>query len=56
MVKGGAGEAAAVGAEAHADWPSRNQDLRSFGGRFSRSSSLFFSGRLKRDMRWIMAM
>jgi transposase len=38
------------------DWPSRNQGLRRFGGRFSRSSSLFLSGRLKRAMRWIMAM
>jgi hypothetical protein len=38
------------------DWPSRNQVFTRFGGRFSRSSSLFLSGRLKRDMRWIMAM
>jgi transposase len=38
------------------NWPSRNHALRSFGGRFRRSSSLFFSGRLKRAMRWIIAM
>ena len=37
-------------------WPSRNHDLRRFGGRFSRSSSLFLSGKVNRDMRWIMAM
>ncbi len=33
------------------NWPSRNHALRSFGGRFRRSSSLIFLGRLKRDMR-----
>ena len=37
-------------------WPSRNQDFGRLGGRRSRSSSLFFSGRSKRDIRWIMAM
>jgi transposase-like protein len=37
-------------------WPSRNQVLRRLGGLFRRSSSLFLLGRLKRDMRWIMAM
>ena len=31
-------------------------DFTAFGGRFMRSSSLFLSGRLNRDMRWIMAM
>ena len=37
-------------------WPSRNQGFLRFGGRFRRSSSLFLSGRLKRALRWIMAM
>lgn len=38
------------------NWPSRNQGFGRLGGRRSRSSSLFLSGRAKRDMRWIMAM
>lgn len=37
------------------NWPSRNHVLRRLGGLRSRSSSLFFWGRLKRDMRWILA-
>jgi len=36
--------------------PSWNQGLRRFSGRFSRSSSLFLSGRSNRLLRWIMAM
>lgn len=38
------------------NWPSRNQVFGRFGGRLSKSSSLFLSGWAKRDIRWIMAM